>query len=113
MLRNICYIASVCGVPPAEADRGRDRQHRESPRPRRRHSGARPSRRHRDLRPGRRLGRHVSIADAIAHGDLPGIAYVIADGEIVVSGRSRQTPPPKRKLFFSCCDLHGGSFVAS
>ena len=48
----------------------------------------------------------TTIADAIAHGDLPGIAYVIADGEIVVSGRSRQTPPPKRKLFFSCCDAH-------
>ena len=55
----------------------------------------------------------TSIADAIAHGDLPGIAYVIADGEIVVSGRSRQTPPPKRKLFFSCCDVHGGTFAAS
>ena len=55
----------------------------------------------------------TSIADAIAHGDLPGIAYVIADGEIVVSGRSRQTPPPKRKLFFSCCDAHGGTFAAS
>ena len=54
----------------------------------------------------------TSISDAIAHGDLPGIAYVIADGEIVVSGRSRQTPPPKRKLFFSCCDVHAGSFTA-
>ena len=54
----------------------------------------------------------TSISDAIGHGDLPGIAYVIADGEIVVSGRSRQTPPPKRKLFFSCCDVHAGSFTA-
>ena len=52
----------------------------------------------------------TSVGDAIAHGDLPGIAYVIADGEIVVSGRSRQTPPPKRKLFFSCCDVHAGQF---
>ena len=49
-----------------------------------------------------------SAADAIGHGDLPGIAYVIVDGEIVVSGRSRQTPPPNRKLFFSCCDAHAG-----
>jgi enamidase len=44
----------------------------------------------------------TSVADAIAHGDLPGIAYVMVDGEVVVSGRSRQTPPPKRRLMFSC-----------
>jgi enamidase len=49
-----------------------------------------------------------SAADAIGHGDLPGIAYVIADGEIAVNGRSRQTPPPNRRLFFSCCDAHAG-----
>ena len=112
MLRNICYIASVCGVPPAEAvaiatgntakAHGLD-------------VGI--------LAPGRPADLIVcgpvegsagtSISDAIGHGDLPGIAYVIADGEIVVSGRSRQTPPPKRKLFFSCCDVHGGMFTAS
>ena len=57
---------------------------------------------------GRRLGRQHASPTPSRHGDLPGIAYVIADGEIVVSGRSRQTPPPKRKLFFSCCDVHGG-----
>jgi enamidase len=44
----------------------------------------------------------TSVADAIAHGDLPGIAYVLVDGEIVVSGRSRQTPPTKRRLSISC-----------
>ena len=55
----------------------------------------------------------TSVADAIAHGDLPGISYVLIDGEIVVSGRSRQTPPPQRKLFFSCCDVHAGNFTAS
>jgi enamidase len=111
MFRNICYIASVCGVPPAEAvaiatgntakAHGLD-------------VGI--------LAPGRPADLIVcgpvegsagtSIADAIGHGDLPGIAYVIADGEIVVSGRSRQTPPPKRKLFFSCCDVRAGSFTA-
>jgi len=62
--------------------------------------------------PASRAPAGASIADAIGHGDLPGIAYVIADGEIVVSGRSRQTPPPKRKLFFCCCDVHAGSFTA-
>jgi enamidase len=43
-----------------------------------------------------------SVSDAIAHGDLPGIAYVLIDGEVVVSGRSRQTPPPNRRLSFRC-----------
>jgi enamidase len=52
----------------------------------------------------------TGVADAIAHGDLPGIAYVIVDGEIVVGGRSRQTPPPNRRLTFSCCDAHSGAF---
>lgn len=55
----------------------------------------------------------TTVADAIAHGDLPGIAYVLIDGEIIVSGRSRQTPPPQRKYFFSCCDAHTGQFAAS
>jgi enamidase len=53
-----------------------------------------------------------SAADAIAHGDLPGIAYVIIDGEIIVGGRSRQTPPPNRRLFFSCCDAHAAGLRA-
>jgi enamidase len=35
-----------------------------------------------------------TLADAISHGDLPGISYVLVDGEIMVDGRSRQTPPP-------------------
>ena len=113
MLRNICYIASVCGVPPAEADRHRHRQHRQGPRPRRRHAGARPAGGHRRSA-GRSKARPAPASPTPSrHGDLPGIAYVIADGEIVVSGRSRQTPPPKRKLFFSCCDVHGGTFAAT
>jgi hypothetical protein len=44
---------------------------------------------------------------------LPGIAYVIANGEVLVSGRSRQTPPPHRKYFFSCCEAHVGKFAAT
>ena len=35
---------------------------------------------------------------AIEAGDLPGVAIVLVDGEIVVS-KSRNTPPPKRKPF--------------
>ncbi len=88
MLRNICYLSSVCGVPPAEAvaiatgntakAHGLD-------------VGI--------LAPGRPAdivicgpvegSAGTGVSDAIAHGDLPGIAYVIADGAIVVSGRSR------------------------
>jgi enamidase len=36
----------------------------------------------------------TTLADAIAHGDLPGISHVLVDGEMLVDGRSRQTPPP-------------------
>jgi enamidase len=112
MLRNICAIASVCGVPPAEAIAI---------------ATGNTARAH-----GLDVGvlavgspadivicgpvdgsAGATIADAIGHGDLPGIAYVITDGQIVVSGRSRQTPPPKTRMFFSCCDAHSGGFAAS
>jgi len=36
----------------------------------------------------------TTLADAIAHGDLPGISFVYADGKAVVMTRSDQTPPP-------------------
>ena len=45
----------------------------------------------------------TTLSDAIAHGDLPGIAYVLIDGEIMVSGRSRQTPPPRIRPIYFCC----------
>jgi enamidase len=112
MLRNICYIASVCGVPPAEAvaiaTGNTARAHGLD-------VGILAAGRPADIVICGPVegSAGTSISDAIGHGDLPGIAYVIADGEIVVSGRSRQTPPPKRKLFFSCCDVHTGSFAAT
>src|SRR5262245_36772553 len=112
MLRNICYIASVCGVPSAEAVAVATGNPAKAP-------GLDVG----IVAPGRPAdivicgpvegSAGTSIADAIAHGDLPGIAYVLAYGALVVSGRSRQTPPPKRKLFFSCCDMHAGGFAAS
>jgi enamidase len=34
--------------------------------------------------------------DSFAKGDLPGISTVVIDGEILVAGRSQQTPPPER-----------------
>ena len=51
------------------------------------------------------------LADAITHGDLPGITHVLIDGEFVVTDRSRQTPPPAKRAFFcACCDT--GQFEA-
>ncbi len=41
--------------------------------------------------------------DSFAKGDLPGISYVIIDGEIRVAGRSQQTPPPEVLASQSCC----------
>lgn len=46
----------------------------------------------------------TTVADAIAHGDLPGVSHVIAGGELVVNGRSVQTPPPAPPAH-SCCDV--------
>lgn len=42
----------------------------------------------------------ATLSDAIAHGDLPGISFVLIDGEVVVSSRSRQTPPPASPAHF-------------
>ena len=46
-----------------------------------------------------------TLADAIAHGDLPGISHVLIDGEMAVAGRSRQTPPPANPARFLCCSV--------
>jgi enamidase len=94
MLRNILYLSGVCGLAPAEAiaiATGNTAQA---------HGldvGV--------IRPGAPAdlllcgpvegSAGTSLADAIAHGDLPGISHVLVDGEIVVDGRSRQTPPPR------------------
>lgn len=112
MLRQICYLCSVCGLTPGEAIAV---------------ATGNTARAHGldvgILSPGAVADLIVcgpvegstgsSVADAIAHGDLPGIAYVIVDGEPVVKGRSQQTPPPHRQYFFSCCEAHSGRFEAS
>lgn len=36
----------------------------------------------------------TTLADAIAHGDLPGISFILVDGDVIVDTRSEQTPPP-------------------
>ena len=101
MLRNILYLASVCELTPGEAiaiatgntakAHGLD-------------VGL--------LRPGAPADLLVcgpiegstgtTLNDAIAHGDLPGISYVLVDGELLVEGRSQQTPPPRVPGRFYC-----------
>ena len=100
MLRNICYLSAVCGLSPGEAiavatgntakAHGLDVGH---------------------LRPGAPADLIIAgpvggsagstLADAIAHGDLPGISMVLIDGIAVVTGRSRQTPPPTTQAVVS------------
>jgi enamidase len=109
MLRQLCFLCSVCGLSPGEAIGV---------------AAGNTARAHGldvgVLAPGRvadlvicgpvQGSAGTGVADAIAHGDLPGIAYVLVEGKPVVSGRSRQTPPPHRKYFFSCCEAHSGRF---
>jgi enamidase len=52
----------------------------------------------------------TTLTEAIGHGDLPGISHVLIDGEFVVTDRSRQTPPPTKRAFFCCCNT--GTFEA-
>lgn len=94
MLRNICYLASMCGLAPedavAAATGNTARLHRIA-------GGV--------LAPGRPadlvvLGpiRGSAARDGLesfALGDLPGISVVLVDGEPLVDGRSEQTPPAR------------------
>ena len=95
MLRTLCLLTSLCGIPPAEAlclASG--------------NTAAAHGLQLGLIRPGQPadlvlMGRVAgsSGADALAalgQGDLPGISTVMVDGEILVFPRSQQTPPPDR-----------------
>ena len=95
MLRNVLYLASVCGLTPGEAVAVA--------------TGNTAKAHGLDvgiLRPGAPAdiviagpvtgSAGTTLSDAIAHGDLPGISIVLIDGERVVAPRSQQTPPPTR-----------------
>jgi len=41
-----------------------------------------------------------TLSDAISHGDLPGISFVLIDGKVVIETRSQQTPPPMQIAHF-------------
>ncbi len=95
MLRNVCFVSALGGMPPAEAlalASGSVARAHGIP------GGL--------LQPGQPadiilLGAIQGSAgsdalSAIAAGDLPGVACVIVDGRLVVYPRSEQTPPPTR-----------------
>jgi enamidase len=97
MLRNVLYLSSVCGMDPAVAvaaatgntalAHGLD-------------VGVIDTGKPADLLVlGPITGSQAdTVLDCFALGDLPGIAAVLVDGEPVVSGRSEQTPPPRRHV---------------
>lgn len=97
MLRNICFLSSVCGIDPAQAVAAATSQTAKA-------HGLKTG----QLAPGWPadlilLGPVTgsSAADGLesfTRGDLPGIAAVFVDGEPVVLGRSEQTPPPARAV---------------
>jgi enamidase len=45
------------------------------------------------------------LSETMAHGDLPGISHVMVDGEPLVKGQSRQTPPAATPQHWGCCNL--------
>ncbi|MDT2020068.1 amidohydrolase family protein [Methylocella sp. CPCC 101449] len=107
MLRNICYLSSVCDLTPGEAIAVA--------------SGNTALAHGLDvgfLREGAPAdflicgpvegSAGTTLADAIAHGDLPGISYAFIDGKPVVSGRSEQTPPSRYTIRLEAgCPCHG------
>ncbi len=109
MLRNICYLASVCELTPGEAVAVA--------------SGNTAKAHGLDvgfLRVGDPADFLIcgpvegsageTLSDAITHGDLPGISYAFIDGMPVVSGRSEQTPPSRFKVHLTAsCPCHSAA----
>lgn len=93
MLRNICYLASVCGLDPAAAVAAATGQ---TARAHGLDTGVLAEGRPADLVVlGPVTGSMAADGlECFAVGDLPGIATVIVDGVALVETRSRQTPPP-------------------
>ncbi|MBN3507533.1 amidohydrolase family protein [Mycolicibacterium nivoides] len=97
MLRNICFLASVCGVDPARAVAAATGQ---TARAHGLDTGVLAEGRPADLLVlGPVTGSTADDAlDCFAFGDLPGIATVLVDGMPLVKTRSEQTPPPSRAV---------------
>lgn len=94
MLRNICYLAAVCGVDPVTAiAAGTSSVARAHGVPGGRIEVGAPA----DLLLAGPI-RGSSATDTLesfALGDVPGLSVVIVDGEPLVAPRTRQLPPPK------------------
>ena len=95
MMRNVCFLASVCGVDPVTAVAA---------------ATWHTARTH-GLDAGRIAVGHPAdlvvcgpiqgsqandALESFALGDLPGISMILVDGEVTVGPRSAQTPPPLR-----------------
>ena len=96
MLRNICYLASVCGVDPAAAVAAATGN---TARAHGLDIGVLAVGRPADLLVlGPVTGSLAEdVLDCFAFGDLPGVAAVLVDGEPLVARRSEQTPPPRNQ----------------
>jgi enamidase len=95
MLRNVCFLSSVCGVDPVDAiaiATGTTARHHKL------EAGTLTVGRPADLIVmGSIEGSTASDAlESFRLGDLPGISIVMIDGEALVAPRSQQTPPPRR-----------------
>jgi enamidase len=97
LLRNICYLASVCGVDPVSAVAAATGQ---TARAHGLNTGVIAEGMPADLLVlGPITGSTATNAlESFALGDLPGIATVLVDGVPLVATRSEQTPPPSRSV---------------
>lgn len=97
MLRNICYLASVCGLDPVDAIAAATdnvaRIHAVD-------AGVIEVGRTADLLllGPIRGSRAQDSLEAFALGDVPGLSAVVVDGEPVIAPRTDQLPPPQRTV---------------
>ncbi|MGV9633063.1 amidohydrolase family protein [Nocardia rhamnosiphila] len=106
MLRNICYLASVCEMDPATAVAAATGQ---TARAHGLDTGVLDVGMPADLLVlGPITGSTAQDGlECFAKGDLPGIATALVDGVPLVATRSEQTPPPSRSVRWSGAVQHG------
>ena len=103
MLRNIIFLASVCGLSAGEviaaATGNTAKAHGLD-------TGMLKPGMPADLVIAGRIdgSAGTTLTEAIEHGDLPGISTVMIDGKIIVRGRSEQTPPPQDRATIEIAD---------
>lgn len=104
MLRNICYLASVCGVDPVSAVAAATGQ---TARAHGLATGVIAEGMPADLLVLGPISGSTARdgLESFALGDLPGIATVLVDGVPLVASRSEQTPPPSRSVTWRGADI--------